>query len=138
MTDNLIDLDSEHPAGPNPPPWEIYYINDDSEPNTGLLPEARTRGLNKYNGFDVQIRRTPPNLAAPILDRIGLWILENRKLRLGYEFRLFGTRYSVEPAIDSHGDPIYRLAWEGDPRPDDQTHRRLVRRFRSKSARLSQ
>lgn len=129
-----LDLDTQAEVGPNPPPWEVRYVNDKDEQKPwygGILPEAHTLGLSKYNDFDLQIRLAPPHVAAPVLDRVGLWVYNSgTKLSFGDTIRVLEVDYTVTPAIDAQLRPVLRLAWHKDPVPERRELIAMIARFR--------
>ena len=109
--------------GPNPPPWQIHYVNDQKEDRKenphwydGCLPEAHTHGLDQFGDFDLQIRMAPPNVAASVLDKIGLWVLSSEEtLKLGDMIKVLGTKYTLVKGFSVDGKLVCRLAWDKDP-----------------------
>lgn len=109
----LIDFD-RHPipiGAPNPPPWEVLYLNELA------IPSARTRGLLRLGWPDLQVRLARPDHASQILDRIGIWLLfEKNQIGVNDTILFDSTEYALVPAVE--GDlPFLRLAWHRDPRP---------------------
>jgi hypothetical protein len=156
----FFNLDQQQIGGPNPPPWQVHYVNDKVGCTwyQGVLPEAHTHGICEFNDLDFQIRKAPPNVAAAVLDKIGLWLLATEtKAHLGDIFRVLGVQYTVAPALECwtnehpitpiEGEwpepscrapaqidrilrrPILRLAWEKDPFPEPTELRRLTAQF---------
>ena len=128
----VIDLDIEDLSGPNPPPWEIHYINDRIAGiwYNGILPEARTVGLSRICGLELIIRLAPPNVASPVLDNIGLWLLKTRqKLKINDQIKVFGIIYTIVPILDQDR-PAFRLAWQKDPPPTSDQIIALCQRFK--------
>jgi hypothetical protein len=114
-----IELNPNGREGPNPPPWEIHYVNDRDECAIwydGTLPEAHTHGIQD---LDLKIRLISPNLAAAILDNLGLWLQQNKaKARPGdiviydkYKFELVPSTCSCKNVVR----PVLRLSWDKDP-----------------------
>ena len=109
-----VDLDQKPLTGPNPPPWKIDYVNEGS--SNGILPEAHTHGIHKFNRYELLLRKAPPNIAASVLDRIGLWLLDSSSMMsVGDIFLVLGTTYKVVHFVDSEQQQVFRLAWENDP-----------------------
>ena len=110
----IINLDDTPLTGPTS--WEIHYINDENCPcDQQVLPKARTRGLRRLNNdYELAIRLVPPNLAAPILDQVGLWISRNRPAIPGDVFIVFKKSYGIVFEINEHGNKIQRLSWSSD------------------------
>lgn len=119
----MYNLDHIKIDGPNPPPWQIHYVNDESVGAAwycGVLPEAHTHGLNKFNNIDLLIRKAPPNIAASVLDKIGMFLMKtNEKAKLGDKFIVLQCTYQVAPDFDVDKRPVFRLAWNKDPHTDD-------------------
>lgn len=157
----FFNLDQQQVGGSNPPPWQVHYVND-KVGNTwyqGVLPEAHTHGICEFNDLDFQLRKAPPNVAAAVLDRIGLWLLATgTKAHVGDMFRVMDVQYTVAPALEcwtsehtpmpSESDwpdpcaeippaqidkvlrrPVLRLAWEKDPYPEPEELGRLTVQF---------
>lgn len=116
-----VDLDEIKLIGSTQ--WEIRYVNDVCNRvwYGGSLPEAHTRGIDRFNRLDLCVRKAPPHAASVILDKVGLWLASSRrKLELNDLLRVLGTDYKVVPAIDATNRPVFRLAWDKDPEPDDE------------------
>ena len=113
-----IELDSCGTSGPNPPPWEVHYVNDKVEHPlwyNGVLPEAHTHGILD---LDLQVRLVSPNLAAALLDNFGIWLLKNNaRARPGDVISFQNKKFILTPSICICNGirPILRLAWESDP-----------------------
>lgn len=124
----MIDVQLNTVPGeiPHPPPWRVKYITDREHfPSYGgVLPVARTEGISKYGLPELEIRLAPPQLAAALLDRVGiLHVFEGKRVNVGQQLRV-NTHpvvvYTVTPVVTEDGQPIYRLAWERDPAPDSK------------------
>lgn len=111
----LIDLESEFPTGaPNPPPWRIEYLNDDTEEPTKVLPLARTIGLERLGLPNLLIRLAPPNVASAVLDRIGIFLAFEKRMITGEDtLRFAGVDFALMPELEG-GLPTLRLAWTRD------------------------
>lgn len=110
----MVIIPDEFPVGaPNPPPWIVHYFNEENGMSRPVLPEARTNGLSAYGVPELQIRLISPTLAAPILDRLGVWMVyEKQRLTDGMVIQLQDRVFHLVEFDES----VLRLCWENDPR----------------------
>jgi hypothetical protein len=101
---------------PNPPPWKVNYLNDESTELTDVVPSTLTEGLNKLGLPELIIRYAPPNIAAAVLDRLGAYLAFERKPKVE-KFTYAGIDYKIIPTLLGER-PVLRLAWDKDPERD--------------------
>lgn len=113
----LIDLEAFPDNILNPPPWRIEYIVDEDEDScpAKILPLARTIGLDKLGLPNLAIRFAPPNIASAILDRIGVFLVFEKKIPSKDDvLRFIGLDFAILPEVIEN-NPILIVSWERDP-----------------------
>lgn len=110
----MINLDATPSEAPNPPPWGVLYIND-TEVSDGVLPKAVTNGLYKFGFPELMIRLAPPNKAAMILDRVGIWLCyEKGSIHTEETFQVGDVSFQLAREGCIECDKLIRLSWEKD------------------------
>jgi hypothetical protein len=76
----------------------------------GILPEAHTKGLDRFKKPELSIRFAPPNIAAALLDRVAVWLVyEGRNHVPGDRFNFSGIEFALVT-----NDALCRVSWERD------------------------